>query len=136
MPSWLLNQVGLRAGRLVTEQLGGGGSRTAFAVLAAVEEFGPMSQIELGRRLGLDRSDVAVVLDRLGSDGLAERRPDRHDRRRNVIHLTATGRGALGSMQLRVDRAQAELLAPLDDAERRQLTRLLQRLVDHGTADD
>lgn len=134
LPSWLIGQVGLRGTRLVHEQTGRPGARADFAVLAALEEFGAMSQAELGRRLGLDRSDIAVVLNRLQGDGLAERTADDGDRRRNVIVLTAAGVQALTDLQQVLTSAQSELLAPLSADERSQLVRLLQRLVDHHTA--
>lgn len=130
LPSWLVNQVGLRATRLVHERFGRPGARADFAVLSALQEFGGMSQAELGRRLGLDRSDVAAVLDRLEGDRSAERTADPCDRRRKIVVLTARGARALEDLQQALDRAQAELLAPLSPAERADLVRLLQRLVE------
>ncbi len=131
LPTWLINQVGLRATRLIHERIGRPGARADFAVLSALEEFGRMSQAELGRRLGLDRSDIAVVLNRLEGDRLAERTADDGDRRRNVITLTPTGVQALEDLQQALGSAQSELLGPLDNDEQAQLVRLLQRLVDH-----
>lgn len=95
-----------------------------------------MSQAELGRRLGLDRSDVAAVLDRLEGDRLAVRTPDVSDRRRNVITLTPGGPRTLEELQVSFDQAQAAMLAPLTRTERAQLTVLLQRLVDHHAGPD
>lgn len=134
LPSWLVNQVGLRATRLIHERIGRPGARADFAVLSALEEFGGMSQAELGRRLGLDRSDIAVVLNRLEVDRLAERTADDEDRRRNIIILTPTGVLALEDLQQALGSAQSELLGPLSADERTQLIRLLQLLVDHHTA--
>lgn len=131
LPSWLINQLGIRATRLVHEQVGRPGARADFAVLSALDEFGAMSQAELGRRLGLDRSDIAAVLDRLEADQLVERRPDDVDRRRNVIVPTAKATPAIDDLQQALDSAQSALLEPLSTAERAHLVRLLQRLVDH-----
>ncbi len=131
LPTWLVNQLSLRTVRAIAERLDRPTARLDFAVLATLEEFGAMSQADLGRRLGLDRSDVAAVLDRLEDDALAQRSPDCADRRRNVISLTPEGSQLLEELERRFDEAQALFLSPLTARERAELTRLLQRLVDH-----
>ncbi|MCU1693373.1 MAG: transcriptional regulator, MarR family [Frankiales bacterium] len=131
LPSWLVNQVGLRATRLIADHVGRPGARADFAVLAALEQFGGMSQAELGRRLGLDRSDTTAVLNRLEHEGLAVREPDARDRRRNVITMTAAGSASLQDLQHSLDATQAELLAPLTEQERLTLVRLLGRVLGH-----
>lgn len=131
LPTWLVNQVAIRSTRMIGDRLDRPGARSDFAVLATLEEFGAMSQVELGHRLGLDRSDVAAVLDRLQDEHLATRTADDSDRRRNVITMTPAGHRVLEDLAERFDRAQEALLAPLDAAQRGQLIALLQRLVDH-----
>src|SRR5262249_15970484 len=42
-------------------------ARSDFAVLAALEEYGALSQADLGRRLGLDRNEVSGIVTRLAS---------------------------------------------------------------------
>jgi|SRR5687768_9708884 DNA-binding MarR family transcriptional regulator len=100
-------------------------ARSDFAVLASLEEYGPLSQAELGRRLGLDRNDVSSIVTRLKAGGHVDRRPDAADRRRNLVTLTPAGARYLDEIQEHADRAQADLLAGLDAAERRQLHALL-----------
>lgn len=131
LPSWLLNQVAGRANRLVSSQFGRPGVRTQYAVLAGLEEFGPISQARLGRRLGIDRSDMVATLNILEHEGLAVRAPDEHDRRRNAIRISPEGIQALHSLDDRVRTAQVELLAPLSSDEGAQLRQLLQRLLCH-----
>ncbi len=130
LPTWLLNQVANSSTRLIVERMERSGARADFAFLAALEEFGAMSQAELGRRLGFDRSDVVAVLDRLGSDALVERSPDPQDRRRNVITVTPAGLRVLDELQDGLDQVQAALLSPLEEQERTQLVLLLQQLID------
>jgi DNA-binding MarR family transcriptional regulator len=135
LPSWLLNQAALAANRLVADGLSAvGAHRSQFTVLLALDEFGPASQAELGRRSGIDRSDMVALVNALSRDGLVERRPDAADRRRNVVSITAAGGRRLRALEAVVARLQAELLAPLAAAERRQLVRLLHRLVEHQGA--
>jgi DNA-binding MarR family transcriptional regulator len=132
LPSWLLGQTGLHAQRLVAERLAQDGMRRHhFTVLVALDEHGPSSQAALGRRLSIDRSDMVAVLNDLEHGGFVERVPDERDRRRNVVSLTPAGAAALRRLDARVEEAQAALLEPLSAGERRELRRLLTRLVEH-----
>jgi DNA-binding MarR family transcriptional regulator len=108
-------------------------ARADFAVLAALDEYGPLSQADLGRRLGLDRNEVSGIVTRLQRDHRIDRHANPADRRRNVVTLTASGRQHLEEIQGHADAAQEELLVGLNAAERRQLNALLTKLLDsHG----
>lgn len=131
LPSWLLNQAAAHANRLVSNQFRQPGVRTRYAVLAGLDEFGPISQAGLGRRLGMDRSDVVAVLNDLEREGLALRTPHETDRRSNAIRITPAGTSAMHTIDDQVNAAQDALLEPLAPAERRQLNELLQRLLQH-----
>jgi len=136
LPSWLLGQVSAASNRLVAETLHAAHSshRNHYALLATLAESGPTSQAELGRRIGLDRSDVTAVINLLEEHGFLERVPDPADRRRNLVSLTEAGSAHLATMDAVVGRAQAELLAPLDEADRATLVSLLKRIAaHHGT---
>lgn len=131
-PSWLANEVAKRAAALVTDALAESGSRRQhFAVLTALSEEGATSQADLGRRLWIDRSDLHALLNELEGDGLVARVRDEDDRRRNLVQLTRKGAAALKRLDARVEAAQEALLEPLSAAERRELRRLLTRLVEH-----
>ena len=127
--SWQTSKVSTLGARLFARGLPLG-ARADFAVLAALEEFGPLSQADIGRRLGLDRNDVNGILNRLEGHGQAGRQADPADRRRNVVTLTDAGRRYLAEVQEYTDAVQDELLAGLDAAERRQLQSLLAKLLD------
>ena len=130
LPSWLAAQVARRAQRLVEEALAREGARRQhFVVLTSLAEQGPASQAALGRRLWIDRSDLHAILNELESSGQVARVRDETDRRRNVVALTRAGRAALARLDKRVDAAQEELLAQLPAADRRELRRLLERVV-------
>ncbi|WP_200214286.1 MarR family winged helix-turn-helix transcriptional regulator [Micromonospora coerulea] len=131
-PSWLLTQTAAHAARLVAEGLGALDARGYhYRLLAALDEFGPASQADLGRRCGVDRSDVVAVLNELAAKNLVRRSPDPADRRRNVITLTTAGRRELHRMGDTLDRVQDTLLAPLSPSERDELNRLLTAVLDH-----
>jgi MarR family transcriptional regulator, lower aerobic nicotinate degradation pathway regulator len=131
LPTWLTAQVAAEGRRLVNASLAQDGARRQhFTVLASLSEQGPASQADLGRRLSIDRSDLHALLAELERDGLVARVRDERDRRRNVVTLTRAGRGVLARLGERIDAAQDALLEPLSAGERRELKRLLQKLLD------
>ncbi|GGO28992.1 MarR family winged helix-turn-helix transcriptional regulator [Micromonospora parathelypteridis] len=131
-PSWLLNQAAGYAGRLISEGFAAHDLRGYhYRLLASLAEDGPASQADLGRRCGIDRSDVVAAINDLAGRGLVVRASDPADRRRNVISSTEAGADAARRMGETVDRVQDDLLAPLSTTEREQLTRLLTRLLEH-----
>jgi DNA-binding MarR family transcriptional regulator len=134
LPSWLASELARRGQRLVAEALSeeAGARRQHFAVLASLHEQGPASQAALGRRLWIDRSDLHALLGELERDGLVARVRDDRDRRRNVVTLTSAGAAALKRLDKRIDAAQNALLEPLSAADRRELVRLLERVITQG----
>lgn len=132
MPSWLLNQVALPAQRIIAEALASVGARRQhYSVLSALDEFGPASQAALGRRCGIDRSDMVALVNELAAAGRLERTPDAEDRRRNVIAITDAGRKFLSELDRLLQDAQDDLLAPLSSQERAELVRLLGAVLAH-----
>ena len=131
-PSWLLTQTAAQASRLVSEGFATADARGYhYRLLAALEEFGPASQAALGRRSGIDRSDVVATVNELEGGGLVERARDPEDRRRNIVTITAAGTQQLRRLDGVLAGIQDELLAPLSTDERGELARLLTRILDH-----
>jgi len=129
-PTWLISQVATHAHRLMTERLAAAGARGYhFRLLAALAEFGPSSQASLGRRTGMDRSDVVAAINDLARRDLVRRTSDPADRRRNVVTITEKGAAHLEQLDSVLAGVQDELLAPLSPAERAQLTGLLGRIL-------
>jgi MarR family transcriptional regulator, lower aerobic nicotinate degradation pathway regulator len=132
MPSRLLTQTALHADRLVNEGLAGVDARKwHYAVLVTLDESGPASQAAVSRRTGIYRSDLVAIINELADRALVERTPDPDDRRRNVVTITPQGRRYLDRLEELLARIQDDLLAPLSQSERAQLTGLLTRLMDH-----
>ena len=132
LPSRLLTQTAMHADRLVNQGLAGADARKwHYAVLAALQEFGPASQAALSRHTDIYRSDLVAVINELAERGLIQRAPDPADRRRNVITLTPRGGRHLRQLDKLVATIQDDLLAPLTQPERDQLVQLLARLLDH-----
>ena len=132
LASRLIGQVSIHAHRLVVEALGAvDAKRYHYAVLSALRQFGPLSQADLGRTSGIDRSDIVECMTELEMRGFVARTPDTTDRRRNVVTITAAGTWHLKQLDTIVARVQDELLAPLEEQERRLLVDLLQRILEH-----
>jgi DNA-binding MarR family transcriptional regulator len=132
LPSWLAGQLAARAAALVSAELATEGLRRRhFTVMTALADAGASSQAALGRRLLIDRSDMHALLAELEQAGLVERVRDPADRRRMLVDLTPAGARALKRLDKRIEAAQDTLLAPLSAADRRELERLLTRLVEH-----
>lgn len=95
---------------------------------------GPMTLGQLARANGVDAPYATLIVDKLESHGLVERRPHPEDRRRKLVSLTAAGRDA-------VDIADAIRLRPPEAIERfpaeelGQLIGLFTRLLDADNAD-
>jgi len=130
LASWQASKASTLGARLFAQRMPLS-ARADFAVLAALEEYGALSQIDIGRRLELDRNDVHGILNRLQDRRQVVRHADPADRRRNVVTLTAAGRRHLERLERHAGAVQDELLAGLGAAERQQLQALLAKLLDH-----
>ena len=98
--------------------------------LAALREFGPASQATLGRRTGMDRSDVVATVNDLVARHHAQRTRDQEDRRRNVITITSNGLAHYRRLDKLLVEVQAMLLAPLTGTERQLLMQFLNRILE------
>jgi DNA-binding MarR family transcriptional regulator len=129
-PTWLLSRASLRAQDLLADAFAVEGLRGYhFRLLAALDQYGPSSQADLGRNTGIDRSDVVAALNELVDGGLARRRADPRDGRRNVVSITRRGTTMLERLDTALDGVQDALLDPLSPHERTTLVRLLGKLV-------
>ena len=132
-PTWLISRAYARSSGLLNagfEAHGGGLRGYHYRLLAALEEWGPASQADLGRSTGIDRSDVTAALAELESRNLIERTVDPEHKRRNIVTLTPEGGEQLRDLDIAVDAIQDELLAPLTTTQRRQFIMLMSRLLD------
>ncbi|MGI5220167.1 MarR family winged helix-turn-helix transcriptional regulator [Nocardia sp. CA-290969] len=135
LPMRLIDQTAVLAGRATEQALAGTGSRRHhYAVLTTLREGGATGQADLGRRTGIDRSDIVAVLNDLVGRGFVERTADPDDRRRNIVTLAGLGRDHLAELDRRLDGAQRDLLAALSAAERRSLVTMLGRILDDHAA--
>ncbi|WP_331728447.1 MarR family transcriptional regulator [Streptomyces sp. NBC_01176] len=88
----------------------------------------PTSQLALGKDLGLDKTTLTAVLDRLEGAGLVVRRPSASDRRTRVCEATESGRDLADRAAKDVSLTEQELLVALKPEEHRLLVTLLREL--------
>ncbi|WP_405484886.1 MarR family winged helix-turn-helix transcriptional regulator [Nocardia sp. NBC_00511] len=132
LPSWVINQAAITANRLTDQALTGTGSRRYhFAMLAALDEFGPSSQADLGRCTGIDRSDIVAAINAMVEQGYVRRSPDPNHGRRNIITLTDAGKKHLESLGDLLAEAQTELVRGLSAKEAETVIDLLNRVLDN-----
>jgi DNA-binding MarR family transcriptional regulator len=133
-PGWLLGQISMHHHRLLIDALVSADARPYhYRVLAALQEFGSSSQVDVGRHSGLDRSDVVATVDELVERGFVERSADPVDRRRNIISITPRGRAHFRRLDKVLGAVQETLLSPLSSNQREQLIRLLTRIFEYHT---
>jgi DNA-binding MarR family transcriptional regulator len=101
---------------------------TQFAILARLRETGPISQNDLGRRVGLDAATTKGVVDRLRAKGLVESRKSPTDMRRLVISLTDQGRDFADDAVATAARISDATAANLTARELERLLALLDKL--------
>ena len=101
-----------------------------FGVLVVIAANPGLSQSALARAVGVERSTMVEVIDRLQARGLVERRPSAADRRSYALGLSAAGRRLLTRLKPMVRRHERRVAKRLDAAEKATLIGLLRRL--HG----
>jgi DNA-binding MarR family transcriptional regulator len=99
-----------------------------FGVLALVDANPGLSQTQLGNALGIDRSTVVAVIDKLETRGLLMRKPSPHDRRSHALYLSETGQAAFRRLTERVHAHESEIARDLSADERASLIDLLSRI--------
>ena len=131
-PTWLISRTFARSSGLLAagfESHGRGLRSYHYRLLAALEEWGPASQAELGRGTGIDRSDVTAALTELEARRLVERSVDPGHKRRNIVTITPAGVAQLLELDEVIDDIQQQVLEPLTAAQRRQFIALMVKLL-------
>ena len=89
-----------------------------YAVLCAVSAHEGLSQIELVRFTGIDRSTLAQLVGRMIGKGLLARERSSTDNRINAVRLTDAGRAALDETQAKADLADERVMRSIGRSRR------------------
>ncbi len=101
-----------------------------WMVLAALADGPQCTQLELSRLLGLDKTTLIAVLDRLEQREFIVRTADPADRRVRIPRITTTGRRMQAKFAVARDAAEAKLLDGIDPEQRALLVTLLTRITE------
>lgn len=137
----LLRRAYIRANRLAPEfgdTAGGQGASGArdFQILDALSAPAAYSQQDLGERLGINRTTMVKLIDRLEQAGHVTRARNPGDRRSYVLALTDDGRSAVKAMEPAMAAGDDRLTAALTRAERDRLDTLLSTLLARTPAEN
>ncbi|MGH6672678.1 MAG: MarR family winged helix-turn-helix transcriptional regulator [Xanthobacteraceae bacterium] len=100
-----------------------------YAAIAVLDDFPGIDQRRLATLMGLDRTTVGHLVDRLEAKGLLKRDVSGVDRRARELRLTPHGKKTRQKLRPKVVKAQAQVLSPLAAAEQDMLIDLLIRIV-------
>ncbi|MEE8444474.1 MAG: MarR family transcriptional regulator, partial [Alphaproteobacteria bacterium] len=103
-----------------------------YGLLSILAEAPGLDQVALAAELGIDRTNVADVLERLERRGLLTRAVNPRDRRMKLATLTNAGKGYVRKNRALMLRAQERLLDPLSPGDARSFMALLRRLVEEN----
>lgn len=99
-----------------------------FGVLVLIEANRGLNQSELGAAMGVDRSTVVAVIDRLEDRKLVSRKPAPGDRRSYALELTIAGQDLLDRLKPLVRVHESRLAAGIDGEDQARLIELLKRV--------
>lgn len=99
-----------------------------FAVLAKLDDLGPVSQNLLGRHAAMDPATIFGVVGRLLKRGLVQQLADAGDARLRLVALTDDGSALVRRMKAVGADVSHRTLEPLTPAEQRTFLALLTRL--------
>jgi DNA-binding MarR family transcriptional regulator len=112
--------------------------RGGFDVLATLRRSGPpyrLTPTRLYQELVLTSGAITHRVDALEGAGLVERISGTQDRRSSLVGLTAQGRKVANRAMAAHMECEAGMVAPLAEADRKMLARLLKKLL-HGMEEE
>ncbi len=128
-PSHLLHRVLQIALDIYNEQAGEGAlTQRQYAVLKALDGTEGLSQTDLVKVTGIDRSTLADLVARMLAKDLLARERSATDARANLVQIADAGRQALDDMQPRVLAADGKILSLLSPPKRDSFVKLLRKI--------
>ena len=130
-PVHLLHRAHQRAADVTAQALRAYGlTPRQYAVLLALKADTAVTQSDLVRRTGIDRSTLADMLNRMGKRGLTVSKRTEADQRANLVTVTDKGLRALEAVEPKVVDAEQRMLDSLPSAIRESFVSGLQVLAE------
>lgn len=134
-PSHLMHRALQLALDIYADEAGPDGpTQRQFAVLEAVSLKSGLTQTDLVRATGIDRSTLADLVARMTTKGLLERERSTLDARAKAVRLSATGAEALEAARPRVEAADKRIMALLAKGKRDAFLDMLAELASEADA--
>lgn len=128
-PSHLMHRVLQLALDIYADEAGPGGpTQRQFAVMEAVSAKEGLTQTDLVRATGIDRSTLADLVARMTTKGLLERERSAVDARAKAVRLSAEGAALLAAARPRVEAADKRIMGLLPKGKREGFLALLGEL--------
>ena len=125
-PSHLMHRVLQLALDIYSDEAGPEGpTQRQFAVMEAVAAKSGLTQTDLVRATGIDRSTLADLVSRMTTKGLLDRERSTVDARAKAVRLSAAGTALLESARPKVEAADKRILALLPKGKREGFIELL-----------
>jgi DNA-binding MarR family transcriptional regulator len=105
-----------------------------YGSLIAIELEPGIDQRRLAEAMGIDPANACIIVDRLHSVGLVDRRVNDADRRARALYLTSKGKALWRRLHVKSTIANQRILAPLSAAERELFLDLLIRVIEGNRA--
>lgn len=99
-----------------------------LGALFLIEANRGLSQSELGAALGIDRSSVVPLIDRLQKRGWVRRAARASDRRAHALELAPAGSALLARLSPRLEAHETRIAADLTPGDRQRLLDLLAKV--------
>ena len=133
-PSHLMHRALQLALDIYSEETGPDGlTQRQFAVLEAVSHKSGLTQTDLVRATGIDRSTLADLVARMTTKGLLDREKSTLDARAKAVRLSPAGEAALEAARPQVEAADKRIMGLLPKGKRDGFLELLAELA--GEAD-
>ena len=134
-PSHLMHRALQLALDIYSEETGPDGlTQRQFAVLEAVSMKSGLTQTDLVRATGIDRSTLADLVARMTTKGLLEREKSTLDARAKAVRLSPAGQAALEAARPTVEAADKRIMALLPKGKRDAFLDLLAGLASEADA--
>lgn len=105
-----------------------------IAVNAAYEDGNSARMVDIALDLGVTGRTLTTMVDSLEKQELMQRTVDPSDRRAYQLVLTRQGSELIPQLQAELGQAAEAVAAPLSTADRAHLARLIERLIERGSA--
>ena len=133
--TWLLHRAAQRMRTATSEQAEKHGLQLRdYIVLSALDKTPNLTQVELGKALGLDKTTLMGQVDRLERMGLVVRRNDPRDRRARIPEITEAGNALRAKVASACDNVEAAAVNGFSQDQAHVFRRMLVEII--GNSED